>query len=53
MAHLSWIQELEAGEERTFNFAYFADEDMTDKMLLRIDNGSDSDENMKYIDISQ
>lgn len=48
-----WIQELEAGEERTFNFAYFADEDMTDKMLLRIDNGSDSDENMKYIDISQ
>ncbi len=48
-----WIQELSAGEERTFNFAYFVDEDMTDKMLLRIDNGSDSDKDMKYIDISR
>lgn len=48
-----WIQEFEAGEEKTFNFAYLIDEDMTDKMLLRIDNGSDSDENIKYIDISR
>lgn len=47
-----WIQYLKAGEEKTFNFAYLADEDMADKMLLRIDDGSGSDKNMKYIDIS-
>lgn len=31
------IKEMRKGEERTYHFAYLVDEDMTDKMFLRID----------------
>lgn len=48
-----WIKELKAGEEQVFHFAYIIDKDMTDNMLICINDGSMADKEMQYIDISR